>query len=121
MTIIIISYVVNILVAGLMGMLLFFNFNRKLGERMVKVFGENTSGRQILASLYLSIAIFSIFGLFNETYFIKIAIFLFPFQILYKTLTLILVKDKKNPVPYANLVISILHIFSVYQIIKIGL
>jgi hypothetical protein len=56
---------------------------------MVKVFGENTSSRQKLAYLYLSIAIFSVCGLFNETYFIKIALFLFPFEILYKTLTLI--------------------------------
>lgn len=48
MTIIIISYIVNILVAGLMGTLLFFNFKGKSEERMLKVFGENTSGRQIL-------------------------------------------------------------------------
>ncbi len=120
MTIMIISYIVNILVAGLMGTLLFFNF-RKPAEHMLKVFGENTSGRQILACLYLSIAIFSVFGLFNETYFLKIALFLFPFQILYKTLTLISVKDKRNPVPYANLAISILHVFSVYQIVQSGL
>lgn len=121
MTLIIISYIVNILVAGLMGTLLFFEFKGKLSERMLKVFGENTSGRQILACLYLSIAIFSVFGLWNETYFLKIASILFPFQILYKTLTLIAVKDKRNPVPYANLVICILHVFSVYQIVQVGL
>ena len=118
MTIIIISYIVNIIVAGLMGTLLFFNFKGKIEERMVKVFGENTSGRQILACLYLTIAIFSVFGLFNETYFYKIALILFPFQILYKTLTLIAVKDKRNPVPYYNLAISILHLFSVSYIIQ---
>jgi cytochrome bd-type quinol oxidase subunit 2 len=118
MIIISISYIVNILVAGLMGTLLFFKFKGKLEERMLKVYGENTSGRQILACLYLTIAIFSIFGLLNETYFIKIALFLFPFQILYKTLTLISVKEKRNPVPYVNLAISILHVFSVYQIVQ---
>jgi len=121
MTIIIISYVVNILVAGLMGSLLFFNFKGKPAERMIIVFGENTSGRQILACLYLSIAIFSVVGLFYESYFFKIALFLFPFQILYKTLTLISVKDKRNPVPYVNLAISILHVFSVWHIIQNGL
>lgn len=120
MSFIIISYIVNILVAGVMGSLLFFNLKGKLKERILKVFGENTSGRQILACLYLSIAIFSIIGLFNETYFFKIALFLFPFQILYKTLTLISVKDKSNPVPYFNLAISILHMISVYQIIQSG-
>lgn len=118
MFIIVISYIVNILVAGLMGTLLFFNFNGVPAERMVKVFGENTAGRQILACLYLSIAIFSVVGLFNSEYFYKIALFLFPFQILYKLLTLISVKDKKNPVPYVNLAISILHLFSVWYIVQ---
>lgn len=118
MTIIIISYIINILVAGLMGTLLFFDFKGKTEERMLRVFGENTSARQILACLYLSIAIFSVFGLLNETYFLKIAFILFPFQILYKTLTLVSVKDKRNPVPYANLAISIVHVFSVYQIVQ---
>jgi hypothetical protein len=103
-----------------MGTLLFFKFKGKSEKRILKVFGKNTPGRQILACLYLSIAIFSVFGLFNETYSLKIAIFLFPFQILYKTLTLISVKDKSNPVPYANLAISILHVFSVYQIVQSG-
>ncbi|MCG9880900.1 MAG: hypothetical protein MH472_09920 [Bacteroidia bacterium] len=121
MYIIITSYIVNILVAGLMGTLLFFNFNGKVEERMLKVFGQNTSGRQILACLYLSIALFSVVGLLNETYFLKIAMFLFPFQILYKTLTLLSVKDKRNPVPYANLAISILHVFSLMQIEKFGI
>lgn len=121
MTIIVVSYIVNILVAGLMGTLLFVNLKGKIEERMLKVFGGNTSGRQILACLYLSIAVFSVFGLFNETYFFKIALFLFPFQILYKTLTLLSVRDKKNPVPYVNLAISILHIFSVFQIVQSGL
>lgn len=118
MTIIIISYIVNVFVAGLMGTLLFFNFKGKFQERMLRVFGQNTSGRQILACLYLSIAIFSIIGLFNEYYFYDLGLFLFSFQILYKTLTLVSVKDKRNPVPYANLVISILHGFSIYQIVK---
>ena len=116
MTIVTISYIVNILVAGLMGSLLFFNIKGFFAERMLKVFGENTAGRQILACLYLSITIFSVVGLLNSDYFFKIAFFLFPFQILYKSLTLISVKDKKNPVPYANLAISILHVFSFYYI-----
>jgi hypothetical protein len=37
-------------------------------------------------------------------------------QIVYKLLTLIAVEDRKNPVPYANLAISILHIFSLWQL-----
>lgn len=113
MIIITISYIVNILVAGLMGILLFFD----LGDRVIRVYGENTAARQILSCLYLSIAIFSIFGLFSQAYFIKIALILFPMQIVYKLLTLVAVKDRKNPVPYANLAISILHSFSVWYIL----
>jgi hypothetical protein len=104
-------------VAGLMGTLLFFN----AGERITNVFGENTAARQILSCLYLSIAIFSTIGLFDQRYFIKIALILFPMQIVYKLLTLIAVKDKKNPVPYYNLGISILHSFSIAHIVSHGL
>lgn len=88
---------------------------------MQKVFGDDSAGRQILACLYLSIALFSVVGLFYAPYFIQIAIILFPFQMLYKTLTLIAVKDKRNPVPYANLAISVLHFFSVWHILSNGL
>ena len=117
MIIITISYIVNILVAGLMGILLFFD----LGDRVIKVYGENTAARQSLSCLYLSIAIFSIIGLFSQSYFIKIALILFPMQIVYKLLTLLAVKDKSNPVPYANLAISLLHGVSVWYILANGL
>lgn len=117
MLIVIISYIINILVAGMMGTLLFFN----LGPRITKVFGENTAARQILSCLYLSIAILSTIGLVDQTYFYKVAFVLFPMQIVYKLLTLVAVKDKKNPVPYANLLISIVHVFSMWYIIENGL
>lgn len=112
MAIITFSYIVNILVAGMMGTLLFFN----MGNRIINVFGDNTPARQILSCLYLSIAIFSTIGLFNQDYFIKIALILFPVQIVYKLLTLVAVKDRKNPIPYANLAISVLHAFSLWYI-----
>lgn len=118
MALVILSYIVNILVAGLMGSLLFFNIKGKMAERILIVYGAETPSRQILACLYLSIAVFSVIGLFHEPYFYKISIILFPFQILYKTLTLISVKDRRNPVPYANLAISILHCFSIWFIIQ---
>jgi len=117
MLIVTISYIVNILLAGMMGTLLFFN----IGKRIINVFGENTPARQILACLYLSIAIFSTIALFNQDYFFKIALMLFPMQIVYKLLTLIAVKDRKNPVPYYNLAISILHLVSVWYIVNNGL
>ncbi len=111
-----IAYIINILVAGTLGFLLFFN----IGNRMIKVYGEDTSARQILACLYLSIAIFSIIALVHQGYFFKIAIILFPMQIVYKLLTLISVKDKRNPVPYANLAISAYFIIPLWYIISNG-
>ena len=106
-----ISYIVNIVVAGTLGCLLFF----KQGGSFVGVYGPNTPSRQILSCLYLSIAIVSVAGLVHQDYFLKIALVLFPMQIVYKLLTLIAVEDRKNPVPYANLAISILHTFSLWQ------
>lgn len=107
-----ISYIVNIIVAGTFGSLLFFNQD----GRMTSVYGPNTPSRQILSCLYLSIALFSVVGLFHQKYFVKVALVLFPIQIVYKLLTLIAVEDRKNPVPYANLAISILHAFSLWQL-----
>jgi hypothetical protein len=107
-----ISYLANIVVAGTLGTLLFLNRSK----RVVRAFGPNTSSRQILSCLYLSIAILSGVGLLRRDYFLAIAPVLFPMQIVYKLLTLVAVKDRKNPVPYANLVISVLHLFSLWQL-----
>jgi hypothetical protein len=103
---------VNIVVAGTLGGLLFFN----RGGRLVRVYGPNTPSRQILSCLYLSIAIVSVVGLAHRDSYRKVAPVLFPMQIVYKLLTLIAVKDRQNPVPYANFAISILHGFSLWQL-----
>lgn len=116
MAIITLSYIINILVAGTMGTLLFFN----LGSRITNVFGENTAARQILSCLYLSIAMLSTVAMVDQRYFMGIAAVLFPMQIIYKLMTLIAVKDKKNPVPYANLAISIVHAISMWNIVAMG-
>jgi hypothetical protein len=110
-----ISYIVNIVVAGTLGSLLFFN-NRAGGSRLVRVFGPNTPSRQILSCLYLSIGIVSVVGLTHQDYFLKVPLVLFPMQIVYKLLTLLAVEDRQNPVPYANLAISVLHGCSLWQL-----
>jgi hypothetical protein len=102
----------NIVVTGMVGSILFFN----QGGRITSVYGPNTPSRRILSCLYISIALSGVVGLFHEKYFVKVALVLFPMQIVYKLLTLIAVEDRENPVPYTNLAISILHAFSLWQL-----
>ena len=108
------SHIVNVLVAGMMGTLLFFNSD----SQIIEVFGPQTPARQILSCVYLSIAIMSSVALISKRKTISIAIVLFPVQIVYKILTLIAVSDILNPVPWYNLAVSILHAYSLYLIYK---
>ena len=103
-----IGLIINILVAGGFGVTL---INKNLH---IKVYGENTSSRQILSSLYLAIAIVSIYALLNEHYTERIIFILFPFQIIYKILTIFLIRNKKNLVLWSNLIISIYFGISLY-------
>jgi hypothetical protein len=114
MKIIYLSHTVNILVAGMMGTLLFINSSSPI----IEVFGGTTPARQILSCIYLAIATMSTIALVHRSQLIKIAIVLFPVQIVYKLLTLIAVTDKLNPIIWSNLIISILHLISLYIIYK---
>ena len=96
-----IGLIVNILVAGFFGISL---LNKKFHT---KIYGPDSTSRQILSALYLSIAILSIVALSNETYLKQIVLTLFPFQIIYKILSVFLITDKRNPVLWSNLAISI--------------
>ena len=108
------SHIVNVLVAGMMGTLLFFDSN----SQIIEVFGPETPARQILSCVYLSIASMSSVALISKHKTIGIAVVLFPVQIVYKILTLFAVSDMLNPVPWSNLAISILHAYSLYLIYK---
>jgi hypothetical protein len=114
MKIVYVSHIVNVLVAGMMGTLLFFNSTSPI----IEVFGPINPAGQILSCIYLSIAIMSSVALVSKSKLISIAVVLFPMQIVYKLLTLIAVSDKLNPVIWCNLAISILHIYSLYLIYK---
>ncbi len=103
-----IGLIINILVAGGLGASL---INKNLH---IKVYGEDSASRQILSSLYLAIAILSIYALFNEDKIESIVFILFPFQIIYKVLTTILIRNKRNPVIWANLLISLYFLVSLY-------
>jgi len=109
MTIVYTSLVVNILVAGFWGIVLAFipdaNFR-------IWPYGSDSPGSRILASLYLAITFISIYALLDSQRLIPISIFLFIFQIIYKCLSAITVRDMKNPVVLSNLAIAVLHSFS---------
>jgi hypothetical protein len=110
MTWILASFVVNVVVAGFMGAAIGF----RLLPRMDRVFGADTAARQILACLYLAIAAASVVALFAPPLRLPIAAVLFPLQIFYKLLTLYFVRDRWNPVPWSNLVISVLLTVSLF-------
>jgi len=113
MTFILLSLIVNVLVAGSMGLAIGFRLQRML-PRLDEVFGPDTTSRQILACLYLAIAVSSTVALADSSLRLRIIIVLFPLQIFYKVLSAFLVTERRNPVPQANLAISILHGISLY-------
>ena len=107
MLIIVASLVVNVLVAGFFGLVTGFNLNSILPKLDV-VFGPDTPSRRILSCLYLAIAAISAVALAVAPLRMNIVVVLLPLQILYKLLTLFFVADVRNPVPWWNLVISLL-------------
>jgi len=113
MPIIVASLVVNVLVAGFFGLVIGFNLDWVL-PKLDAVFGPDTPSRRILACLYLAIAAVSAVALAVVPLRMSIVVVLLPLQILYKMLTLFFVADRKNPVPWWNLVISALHAASLW-------
>ncbi len=113
MLLVTLSHIVNVLVAGGIGMLLLLNL-----PSITAVYGEATPARSILTSVYLAIAVVSLFALIFPSYSIAIAKVLFPLQILYKLSTIITVGSIIHPVVVSNVLISILHAVSLFMIFK---
>ena len=76
---------------------------------MTPVFGSDTTTRQILTSMYLTILLVSCgclaFGFATS----RLAWPLFAFQIVYKILSLGLIKERRVPVYWFNLGIACFH------------
>ena len=113
MFVITLSHIVNVFVAGGIGILLLMNFSS-----MTKVYGEATPARSILTSVYLAIAITSLFALIFPSYSLAIAKVLFPLQILYKISTIFTVGTIVHPVVVSNIIISALHAVSLFIIFR---
>lgn len=78
-------------------------------ESMNAVFGTDTTARQILTCMYLTIIVISSYALIDVKQAVAIGTILFPFQIIYKVLSLILIKNKKVPVYWFNLFVAVFH------------
>lgn len=98
------AYVINIviLVPVCLGLL-------RKPESMNAVFGNDTTSRQILTCMYLTIIVISGYALIDFKQAIAIGMILFPFQIIYKLMSLILIKDKKVAVYRFNLFVAAFH------------
>ncbi len=117
-TIVYISLVINVVVAGFWGIVLGF-FPRTRFRYWP--YGTDTSGARILSALYLTIAFFSLYALIVPRQMFSVCIFLFEFQIVYKLLTVITVRDFRNPVVLSNLAVVLIHSSSLWWILKSGL
>jgi hypothetical protein len=98
-----VSYIVNIVVTYTVSAEIFRGH-----PGMKQAYGPDSGARRILTCVYLSIGTLSLVALATPLK-AEIAWVLFPMQIFYKLLTLPVVADSKNPVPWFNLGISILH------------
>lgn len=110
-TLVTISHLVNILVAGTVGYLLVKN-----APRMTVVLGPASPARAILSSIYLAIAFTSLVAVLMPTLSRAIASVLFPLQILYKLSTAFTVGMVRHPVVLSNITISLLHTCSLLVI-----
>jgi hypothetical protein len=109
-----VSLLINIVVAGFWGIVLGFYPRTRF---RYWPYGADSPGTRILSSLYLTIAIFSLYALLIvPSQMFAVCIFLFGFQIIYKLLTVITVRDFRNPVILSNLAIVLIHSISLWWI-----
>jgi hypothetical protein len=110
-----VSLVINVVVAGFWGILLGF-FPRTRFRTWP--YGVDSPGTRILSSLYLAITCFSLYALIEPDRLYSVCIFLFGFQIVYKSLSAITVRDFRNPVVISNLLIVLIHSISLGWLLK---
>ena len=77
--------------------------------RMDPVFGARSTAREILTCMYLTILFVSSICLIRGDMSVSTAQSLFGFQIMYKLLTLIVIRNKKAPVYWFNGAIALFH------------
>jgi hypothetical protein len=116
-TIVDLSLVINVAVAGFWGVVLGF-FPRAHFRNWP--FGGDTPGSRILSSLYLTIAFLSLYALADPARMSPVCPYLFGFQIVYKSLSAVTVRDFRNPVVLSNILIMVIHSISLGWLLKHG-
>lgn len=111
-----ISHGVNIVFAGSLGILLLAKH-----PSMEKNFGWDSPARQMFASIYLTITLASLFAVLFRTFIADVALILFPIQILYALLCIFTVHEKKNPMIWIDIGLSILFGFTFLSLFNISL
>lgn len=107
---IILSYIANVLILTPICTLLLMRNNR-----MNEVYGIDTTARQILLCMYLTILILSVYCLLKADTTLLIAWIILGFQVIYKSLSLIIIRDKKVPVYWFNFGVAILHSITLFM------
>ena len=80
----------------------------------VRVFGPQSTARQILLCMYLAILAASIAAMSKATWTIAIAVPMLAMQVFYKTLSVVIITDKSTPVLWFNLAIAVFHARTLY-------
>ena len=116
MPLLLISHAVNVVVAGLLPVLLFTG-----RPHMESVYGPDTPARRILACVYAAIALASAAALLarfsqpSSSLPVRVALVLFPLQIVYKLSTLPAV-GWTHPVAVSNALIAALHAAALWSV-----
>jgi hypothetical protein len=99
-----VSYSINVVVlVPICGFLL-------MGKpQLTEVFGSDATARQILLCMYLTLLTLSLYFLVTGNANLTVAWTIFSFQIIYKLLSVVLIRNKRVPVLWFNLVIALFH------------
>ncbi len=108
------SLIINILVAGFWGIVLSFIYKNAAADY---AFGKDSPARRILGNMYAAIALASIVALLSPPLLREIVLVLFPLQMLYKLLSFLTARNKRNPVIISNVCIAVLHSISLYLLV----
>jgi hypothetical protein len=111
------SLLINVLVAGFWGIVLGFFPQMRFRNWP---YGPDSSGTRILSSLYVAIALFSLYALVEPERMYSVCVFLFTFQIIYKLLSALTVRDFRNPVVLSNIGIVAVHAVSLGWLLRQG-
>lgn len=78
-------------------------------NRFAEVFGVDSTARQILTCMYMTLFLISSYLLFTGNQIALVAWSILGFQIIYKLISLYLIADKRVPVYWFNFFVAILH------------